>query len=280
MKRKNTFKKFTLFLFIFLIGVSCQRTISWDFSAKGTLKDNGGNCFPSSVSGIFYNGITPESDSAFIEVKVNVFSRGTYLIATDLQNGLRFVDSGSFNTTGIHLVKLKPIGQPSAPVQTNFTIHFDTSICSFTLNVEDSSKLNKDLNTWHYTDRKNGITYHGIINATYFLPTSSNNLLSLREETPNPNDTTFQIGIAFQGLLGPGVYKTDTLNNFALSLKGRCINCAWGVMYKLKGAITTIVIKSYDPDTKIIKGSFSGTTVDWYDSIATVDDGEFSAVLK
>jgi hypothetical protein len=280
MKRKNSFREVTLFLFIFFIVAGCQRTISWDFSAKGTLKDDSGNCFPPSVSGTFYNGITPESDSAFVEVKVNVFSPGTYIISTDPQNGLRFVDSGSFNTIGIHIVRLKPTGKPVTANQTNFTVHFDTSICSFTLDVNDSSKLNKDLNTWHYTDIKRGITYRGTINATYFLATSSNNLLSLREETPDPNDTTFQVGIAFQGLLGPGIYKTDTLNNVALSLKGRCINCAWGVMYKLKGAITTIVIKSYDPVTKIIKGSFSGTTVDWYDSIANIDDGEFSAVLK
>src|SRR3954468_16967547 len=115
MKRKNTFKKFTLFLFIFFIGVSCQRTISWDFSAKGTLKNDGGFCFPSSVSGTFYNGITPESDSAFVEVKVNVFSPGTYIISTDAQNGLRFVDSGSFNTIGIHVVRLKPTGKPVSP---------------------------------------------------------------------------------------------------------------------------------------------------------------------
>jgi len=52
------------------------------------------------------------------------------------------------------------------------------------------------------------------------------------------------------------------------------------VIYKLKGAVTTIVIKSYDPETKIIKGTFSGTTVDWYNSVATVKDGEFSAVIK
>jgi len=284
MKEENIFKKFCkgdrLLLFIFLLLSGCQRTISWDFSAKGTLKDEAGICFPSTISGTFYNGTTPGNDTAFIEVKVNVTSPGTYIISTDVQNGLRFFDSGSFNSTGIYLVKLKPFGKPISPDPTNFTVRFDTSACSFTLDVKDSSTQDKNLNTWPYTDEKKGIIYRGVINRTYFLATSVNNLLSLREETTDPNDTTFQIGIAFQGAIGPGTYKTDTLNNFALSTRGRCINCAWGVIYKLKGAVTTIVIKSYDPETKIIKGTFSGTTVDWYNSVATVKDGEFSAVIK
>src|SRR5690349_16737000 len=174
MKRENTLrnclKNYFSLVFFFIIA-SCQRTISWDFTAKGTLKDNEGICFPSSVSGTFFNGITPGSDTAFIEVKVNVFSPGSYIISTDLQNGLRFFDSGSFNNTGINLIKLKPVGRPISPGTTNFTIHFDTSACSFTLNVEDSSLSSKNLNMWHYTDITNGITYQGVINATYFLAT-------------------------------------------------------------------------------------------------------------
>jgi hypothetical protein len=283
MKRKNSFIKCFIKTcpFVFICFASgCQRTINWDFGAKGTLKDESGICFPSSLSGTFYNGIFPGSDTAFVEVKVNVFSPGVYVISTDLQNGLQFFDSGYFSTTGIQSVKLKPRGIAVAPAQTNFNIRFDTSVCSFTLNVEDSSLLNKDLNTWHYTDTKNGITYHGTINATHYLTTSSGNLLSLRQESFNADDTTFQIGVSFPAAISPGIYKTDTLNNFALSVHGRCINCAWGVVYKLKGALTVIEIKSYDPSTKIIKGTFSGTSVDWYDTIAIVKDGSFSAVIK
>jgi hypothetical protein len=269
-----------LWLLFCLVSTGCQRTIYWDLGAKGTLKDETGACFPSSLSGTFYSGIIPGSDTAFIEVKVNVFSPGTYTVSTDLQNGLQFIDSGYFSTTGIHSVKLKPFGKAISPEPTNFTIRFDTSACAFTLNVEDSSLLNKDLNTWRFTDTKNKISYQGVINATYFLATSENNLLSLRQESTNPGDTIFQVGVAFQGPLGPGIFKTDTLNNLALSTNGRCINCAWGVIFKLKGAVTTIVIQSYDSRTKIIKGTFSGTTVDWNESVATIEDGKFSAVLR
>ena len=73
---------------------------------------------------------------------------------------------------------------------------------------------------------------------------------------------------------------TDSLNNIALSAQGKCINCAWNVMYALTGALTTIVVKSYDPVTGIIKGTFSGTTVDGNNEIAPINKGEFSAIVK
>jgi len=51
-------------------------------------------------------------------------------------------------------------------------------------------------------------------------------------------------------------------------------------MYALTGALTTIVVKSYDPVTGIIKGTFSGTTVDGNNEIAPINKGEFSAIVK
>ncbi len=274
---KNLFLLLMPFLFS-----ACQRTISWDLDATGTLKDAQGICFPANISGTFYNGITPGSDTAYVEVKVNVFSTGNYTISTDIQNGLRFIDSGFFNTTGIHVIKLKPVGTPVNIMPVNFAVHFDTSFCSFTLDVKDSTLLtDKTLNTWQYTDTKKKITYHGTINATYFLVTPLSGLLSLRHETNIAGDTTFEIGIVYPTEnITTGMFTTDSLNNVALSTRGRCINCAWDVMYALTGAITTIVVESYDPQTGIIKGAFSGTTVNWNNEVAPIDKGKFSAVVK
>ncbi len=273
-------KNIFLFLMPFLFS-ACQRTISWDFKATGTLKDAQSICFPANISGTFYNGITPGSDTAYVEVKVNVFSTGNYTISTDVQNGLRFFDSGFFNTTGIHVVKLKPVGTPVNIVPINFTVSFDTSFCLFTLDVKDSALLDKSLNTWQYTDIKSGITYHGIFNATYFLVTPESGLLSLRQETNIPGDTTFEIGIVYPTEnITTGMFTTDAHNNVSLSTQGRCINCAWDVMYALSGAITTIVVESYNPQNGIIKGTFSGTTVNWNNELAPIDKGKFSAVIK
>src|SRR5207244_1654724 len=89
--------------------------------------------------GTFYNGVTPGSDTAFVEIQVNVDSIGSYRIYTDLQDGFMFADSGFFSTSGINTIRLKPIGTPILNITTNFTVRFDTTACNFTVNVHDST---------------------------------------------------------------------------------------------------------------------------------------------
>ena len=79
---------------LFIIPFSCQKEFSREnHIAKGTLKDVSGTCFPSTVHGKFYNGVTPDGNTTYVEVKVNVTKTGSYSIFTDIQNGLRFADS-------------------------------------------------------------------------------------------------------------------------------------------------------------------------------------------
>jgi len=279
---KAFFKPIYLLALLFFVTEGCQREFNWYISATGTLKDAQGECMPAKVRGTFYNGVTPGKDTAYIEVKVNVFTTGAYSIFTDMQNGLRFTDSGSFNSTGLHTVKLKPNGTPLAHSISNFTICFDTSCCPLSLDIKDSAKNELvPVNSWRYTDVKKGITYRGPINATYFLITPLAALLSLRKEITRPTDTSFEIGIGFLTKnITTGSFKTDTLNEVAFSTHRICINCAWEVMYKFYGVLTTIVVTSYNPETKVIKGTFSGTTIDEENNIAPIKDGVFSAIVK
>lgn len=270
------------YLLSVLPSISCQRGISWEMKATGTLKDAGGICFPVMVYGTYYNGISP-ADSNYLEVTVNVFSPGVYNIFTNTENGLSFSDSGVFSSSGLHVLKLKPTGMPVSVMPVDFALSFDTSACSIALDIHDSAALHDDipLNTWRFTDINDQRTYSGIINATHFLITPLSTLLSVRQEANNPGDTTFEIGLVFPtGVITPGIFKTDSLNNMAFSTQGRCINCAWDVMYKLTGALTTIYVDSYDPVTDVIRGRFSGTTTNWDNEIAPIKDGRFAAVVK
>ncbi|HEX5151107.1 MAG TPA: hypothetical protein VFW07_06640 [Parafilimonas sp.] len=272
---------FLLFFIAFLSG--CQRSIIWHLNAAGTLKDEEGVCFTAIVSGTYYNGVIPAYDTAYVTVNVNVFTTGNYVISTDMQNGFRFIDSGVFNSAGMHTVKLKPVGKPISNKLTNFTITFDTSTCSLSLDVKDSSLLYADseLNTWEYIDVQTGIHYHGIINATYYLFTQISGLLSLRQEPEKYGDTSFQIGIVYPTEeITTGSFKTDTSNNVSLSANGKCINCAWNVAYVYTGAVATINVESYDASTGIIKGTFSGTTINWKNEIAPIKEGRFKARIK
>src|SRR5688572_10394954 len=113
-----------VFVLIFIvITFSCRKELSLEnHIAKGTLKDGSGICFSQTIHGIFYNGLTADINTTYVEVKVNVIKTGSYSILTDAQNGFRFVDSGVFKNAGINIIKLKPTGTPIAHVPTGFTI--------------------------------------------------------------------------------------------------------------------------------------------------------------
>src|SRR6266498_381801 len=198
----NTTKIFAFILFIIVFG--CAKEYSFEnHIAKGTLKDTSGICFVQIIHGTFYNGITPGSDTTYVEVKVNVTTTGSYSIFTDMQNGFRFSDSGVFKTAGINIIKLKPVGTP--------VTHMPTSIIT--------------TGTYSTDDPPNGM-----------------------------------------------VFKT---------FSDACINCAGGGLIPISsGATVTFIITSYDPTTKIVKGTFNGTTIDWFNEIAAIKDGEFSAVVQ
>jgi hypothetical protein len=277
---KVFFKINNIFILLVFIVTSCQRTLNWDLGSKGSLKDAQGICFPYTVHGNFYNGTSTGSDTSYVEMKVNVFTPGDYSISTDLQNGLRFFVAGSFSDTGIHLVKLKPTGKAFITAQTNFAVSFDTSVCSFTIDVTDTINTTDILNTWKYTDVQSNRVYQGTINATHLIISAASNLVSLRHEITNTADTTFDITIEFPNGIATGTYATDIINNVALSYQNICINCAWNVAYQLYGALTNIVITAYDPQTKIIKGTFSGTTINGENNVLPVKNGSFYAQIK
>ena len=127
-----------------LLFSSCQKDYSLEKGvtqiATGSLWDSAGNCLPDTVIGTFYNGVTPGSDTAYVEIQVNVTQTGSYNITTGKgENGLVFSDSGFFSNTGLNTIRLKPIGTPILNSPTTFNVSFDSSFCSFTVNVQDST---------------------------------------------------------------------------------------------------------------------------------------------
>jgi len=122
---------------------SCNKEFSVETGAltqaQGSLWDSTGTCLPETVHGTFYNGITAGSDTAYVAVEVNVTQTGSYNITSDMQNGFQFFDSGFFSQTGINTIHLKPLGAAILPTPTTFTIGFDSTTCSFTVNVQDST---------------------------------------------------------------------------------------------------------------------------------------------
>src|ERR1700750_1002922 len=137
---RDYMNKVSYFFFVTccLLFFSCQKELSNEtattFAASGSLWDSSGVCLPDSVHGTFYGGVTPGSDTAYVEIQVNVTQAGSYNITSDQQDGFIFADSGFFSNTGINIIHLKPVGTPIIPTTATFNINFDSSFCSFNVN--------------------------------------------------------------------------------------------------------------------------------------------------
>lgn len=269
---------------------SCRKESSLErFIAIGTLKDNTGDCMAMVVHGNFYNGIA-FTDSNYIEVKVNIQKTGSYSISTNMQNGFMFADSGVFRSTGLNIIKLKPKGIPLDHIQTIFVVSFDTSICSFSVNVHDSEELNNNnnilsLNSWQFTDVNTGITHKGTLDTNYIYNLGLQKMLVLStKHATKESDSTLLINIIMpNGIIEKGVYSTDDAPNGMVfkTFNEACLNCAGGGLIPIStGATVVFVIASYDGSTKIVAGTFSGTTLDQNEKVAPISNGKFVAVMQ
>ncbi len=291
---KASLKSNGFFIFIiFIILFGCRKEFSFENQlAKGTLKDENGACLIPSVQGNFYTGRSASQTTNFIEIKVNVTAKGRYTIDTDIQNGFQFTDSGTFNSVGIHSIKLKPNGTPVRTQLVNFSVRFDTSICNITVNVIDSTSPGQgnlppaqQENNWKFTDTKRGITYQGIFENNYIFKLGTLHVLVLSTRPGQlPGDSTLMINIGLPaGTISKGDYSTNDPPTGIVfkTFSDACVNCAGGgLIPRSSGAVVRFIITGYDQATKRVKGSFSGSTIDWFNEIAIIKDGEFSAIIK
>src|SRR5919202_6812449 len=92
-------KKFAAILLL-VVGTGCIKEYSVEHKFGGTLKDAQGICMASLIHGAFFKNINLDNDTGYVELQVNVATEGPYLVATNMQNGFKFADSGTFTATG------------------------------------------------------------------------------------------------------------------------------------------------------------------------------------
>jgi hypothetical protein len=295
-------KKFFSFLFVtccFSIFFSCQKDFSIENGitqvAEGSLWDSAGNCLPSTVTGTFYNGVTPGGDTAYVEIQVNVTQTGSYNITTaPLENGLEFIDSGFFSTTGINTIRLKPIGTPILNTPTTFNISFDGSFCSFTVNIQDSTGTGlggqqdtvgtggggdpDSLANYSWQFNQDTLPYNGTIDTISKDTTGLTTALHFGGTT-STGDTTFSLNFVMPTSdIQPGTY-TMLNNGIFFSLTDKT---SLTVIYEADGLTAgtdfTIVITSYDSVTKLVEGTFSGNVKDQSGNIVPITNGLFKTL--
>lgn len=276
---------------------ACQKEYSVEVNrnaAEGSLQDSTGNCLQDSVVGTYYNGVTPGSDTAYIQVKVNVTKPGSYTIYTNKQNGLSFSDSGYFSATGLTTIKLKPTGAPILPGGPfDFNVTFDSTVCYFTLNVKDSTGLNGNnnggggsggsggittgLNSWQFTTPAGIFSGHAA--ATYSNITGYN-ILTVQGTT---GDSSFTIRLQMSsstpqtGTFTTNGYGPDEFSLYDASSK---VIYKAGLGANASDVLITIVISSYDASSKEMKATFSGTAKDVSGNTVNVTDGAFDVTVN
>ena len=282
MKRVQVISFAVLILFFTAIG--CQKEFSTengipDIQAAGSLRDTFGECFTDSVHGTFYNGVVAGSDTAYVEIKVNVTSAGSYNIQSDLQNGLQFSDSGYFASTGINTVLLKPADVANTPASTVFSISFDSSVCSFIVDVKDSTGTGlgggQDTTSpttgdkaWGFSDTAGA--YSGVIDTAISTIAGPFKLLTLDGDT-DFGDSPFALSILFPG----NQIKTGTYTTAAGSAFIFADNTTGTIIYQA-GNTESFTIAVTDYSNNIITGTFAGNAVDSLGGVHVISSGTFS----
>jgi hypothetical protein len=127
---------------LFLL-IGCAKELSFENGlpltvASGSLKSISGNCMPVTINGKYVRNAAL-TDSNSVVVQVNFTTPGSYSIFTDTANGFSFQGSGIMADSGLQSITLKGTGTPLSVQTTNFLVAFDTSICTFSINVSDSA---------------------------------------------------------------------------------------------------------------------------------------------
>jgi hypothetical protein len=301
---KNILSLLCIVSFSALLFSSCQKEISFETgngldSARGTLKDTLGNCLPSTVYGTYYNGITPGSDTAFVEIQVNVTATGSYSISTDLQNGFQFVDSGFFNAPGINIIRLKPIGTPILPLATTFKVSFFTDTCFFLVDVKDSTgtglggndttgnggggggdTTQATLGMWKFYDSTNAKQYSGQGVVVDTLMAGVPYLVIQGVVATFDTVLDIQLVIADTALVNvvPGVFQTGIQHSFNFSYVNSSVFTYTADATTV--GVMTINLTGYDNVTRVLTGRFSGTANDVVNgSTVSLTNGSFTMAV-
>jgi len=278
---------------------SCSKELSYESdvvpvatTATGTLKDTSGNCMTITPAGTYFNGVAILGDTNYVQVTVNVKTTGSYNIQSDRQNGFQFAGTGVFNNTGVQTVSLKASGTPAQIQSTVFNVSFDSTACSFTVNVQDSTGHSGNggstdtssiaLGKWQFFT--NGHTYSGNIVTAQFANLIGSTLTVVGSMASNSTDTVFGITVQFSGsTLDTGTYLTsDAGTNFALQ-KYPSGNIIYGAN-ATSNEVVSVDLISYVVSSKIVTGTFSGQAyaIDNLGNSSTVNitNGKFKAAVQ
>ncbi len=261
-----------------VLWTSCSKEESFESGANaaglatGTLTDTLGNCQPITIKGS-YKVDSTLNDSNYITVQVNVTSTGQYKISTDIVNGFSFRDSGVFTSTGIFIVKLKGTGKPILPTNSSFEVRFGTAACLFSIPVSGTVSgggVNGADTAWQFDETT--LHFNGMVDSAAVRNVSGVNILGIAGSTKATGDSSLFITVIMpSNTVTPGTYSTTNgMVTFTFT------NATGSPIYQgnqSNGSALTLIISSYDPNTKVLEATFSGTVKDAANTSKSLSSG-------
>ncbi len=290
-----------IFLFLIVIStsifISCKKEYSYETGTlltgitNSTLVDSLGNCQNIIINGT-YKMDSVITDSNYLKVKLTVATPGKYKIYSDTTNGFWFIDSGYVLTTGTVTVKVKAYGKPILPQATTFIIYLNSSLCTFTVNVNGISVYtastdyfpNTINSNWTYTNNyltndtvrytvsnyvgvvTGGFTYNIFVPSdtinygnSYYRKDGSGNYYEyayLDDSAANPVDYTFLKDNVAQGSTWSTPVVTTTFNGASTNMKYNFTIVGKNIAHTVNGTAYTNVIEVQTDVMYYIKGAY------------------------
>lgn len=239
-------KRKVLSLMSFLIFlISCKKNIENTQASEGNIDIS----VPVIVHGEFYAESSPNGDSSFAEISIDVTKPGSYRIYTDVQNGIYFTDSGYFNQTGKQAIRLRPAGSSKTDGEVAYVVHFNSSTSSFIVSYE-RAEFNIPMNTWRFIE-DDSIIHSGEAGGIY------NDILIVGGWENYSDGSKMNINLESSGPPFTGWYSTgwfSNINGFSYSQNNRQKYGTSGGYAQMQFEIT-----KYDIEGNYMWGRFYGT---------------------
>jgi hypothetical protein len=238
-------------------------------------------CSGATVQGTYTAGTTLTSSNSAV-IQVTVTSPGAYSISTPTVNGMKFTRNGIFDNTGSYAITLYGQGSPIDSGTTTIPITAGSSTCSFLVPVvapaantgnssgSGGSTSTGSANTWQFNDGSQ--LFSGTDSATVNTVTSpvTETALVISGGTMT-GDTTISLSV---GILGSASIKTGTYTSSIYVINGIS-----NVIYQptTTGQGLQVIITSYNSNTKIVQGTFSGSVQNSSGATKNITGGSFNA---
>ena len=255
--------------------------------ATYSLVSTAGNCANFTPQGTYTQGVALDNSNK-VTVQVNVTVIGSYSITTNNVNGYSFSAAGNFTTTGVQNVVLQGVGTPTAAGTNNFTTTASTSNCAFPITVNPGTPTG---HRWSFTQGRN---FEGPVTDAFWDDDwlGFGKSVDIYGEIAG-TDTIVNIYVQFpasatQPIPGTYVTNSDPTSNITHDFLMWDNNNTTTFIYWAKDITPpfdpnvkmTIIITSYDPTTKIIKGTFSGQCWNGAGQVVTISNGKFEAEVE